>query len=47
MLIAPGGAKSLAGVGNIYGDEFKKIDIGHYRGGNMRLLLNENEELTK
>ena len=47
VLIAPGGAKSLAGVGNIYGDEFKKIDIGHYRGGNMRLLLNENEELFK
>ena len=38
------GAKSLAGVGNIYGDEFKKIDIGSYRG-NMSLLLKDNKEL--
>lgn len=44
ILIAPMGAKSLASVGNIYGDDYKKIDIGSYRG-NMRLLLKENKDL--
>nr|ALO50159.1 ORF1 [Pleospora typhicola] len=44
VLLAPAGVKSLAGVGSIYGDEFKKIDIGHYRG-KMRELLEYNKDL--
>lgn len=44
-LIAPGGAKSLAGIGNIYGDDFKKIDIGDYRNGRMSILLKDDKEL--
>lgn len=44
ILIAPAGAKGLAGVGDIYGPKYKKIDIGSYRG-NMRKLLNEDKEL--
>lgn len=44
ILIAPMGAKSLAGVGNIYGDGYRKIDIGNYRGS-MRKLLEDNKEL--
>jgi len=43
-LIAPAGAKSLAGLGDIYGDDFKKIDIGNYRG-RMSSLLKDNKEL--
>lgn len=45
ILLAPAGVKSLAGVGSIYGDEFKKIDIGSYRSGKMRELLKDNKEL--
>jgi len=45
VLIAPMGAKSLAGIGAIYGDEFRKIDIGKYRQEGMKALLNENKEL--
>ena len=45
VLLAPAGVKSLAGVGSIYGDELKKIDIGHYRGGKMRDLLKDNKDL--
>lgn len=45
VLLAPGGSKSLSGVGNIYGDEFKKIDIGSYRGGKMCRLLKDNKDL--
>jgi hypothetical protein len=44
-LIAPQGTKSLAGIGNIYGDEFKKIDIGDYRNGRMSTLLKDDKEL--
>jgi hypothetical protein len=35
----------LAGIGNIYGKEFRKIDIGDYRGGKMRELLKDNKDL--
>ena len=45
ILIAPAAAKSLASIGEIYGEEFKKIDIGKYRNGNMRLLMEENKRL--
>lgn len=45
VLLAPTGVKSLAGVGSIYGEEFKKIDIGHYRGGKMLDLLRDNKDL--
>jgi hypothetical protein len=46
VLIAPQGVKSLAEIGNIYGDEaYKKVDIGDYRKGRMRELLDINKEL--
>lgn len=45
ILLAPQGAKSLAGVGDIYGDEFRKIDIGSYRNGNMKALLKDDKNL--
>ena len=45
VLIAPQGAKSLAGIGSIYGEGFNKIDIGKYRQGKMSILLKENKEL--
>lgn len=45
ILIAPAGAKSLAGIGDIYGSEFKKIDLGDYRKDRMSILLEENKEL--
>lgn len=44
-LIAPAGVKSLASIGAIYGDEYSKIDIGSYRQGNMKSLLNDNKNL--
>lgn len=44
-LISPAGVKSLAAIGNIYGPEYRKIDIGHYRGGNMSNLRSENPDL--
>jgi hypothetical protein len=45
VLLAPAGQKSLASIGSIYGKEFEKIDIGSYRGGNMKKLLDENKPL--
>lgn len=45
FLLAPQGAKSLAGLGEIYGSEFKKVDIGNYRNGRMKALLKDNKEL--
>jgi hypothetical protein len=44
-LIAPIGVKSLDQIGSIYGDNFRKIDIGDYRAGNMRKLRNEKPDL--
>lgn len=44
-LIAPAGAKSLSEIGKIYGDEFRKIDIGNYRAGNMSNLRTTDPEL--
>jgi len=35
----------LGAVGKIYGPDYHKIDIGHYRNGNMGALLNENKPL--
>ena len=45
VLIAPVEAKSLASIGSIYGDEYRKVDIGEYRQGKMSLLLKEDKEL--
>lgn len=45
VLIAPQGAKSLAGVGDIYGNEFRKVDIGEYRNGRMKALLRDDKDL--
>jgi|SRR6187402_969790 len=44
-LIAPAGVKSLDKIGSIYGDDFRKVDIGDYRAGNMRALRNEKPDL--
>jgi hypothetical protein len=44
-LIAPLGIKSLADIGNIYGPDYRKLDIGSYREGNMSKLRSENPEL--
>lgn len=45
ILIAPVGAKSLAGIGDIYGSDYNKIDIGNYRKDGMSILLEEDKEL--
>lgn len=45
VLIAPQGAKSLAAVGKIYGDDYEKVDIGDYRKDKMSLLLDKDKEL--
>ena len=45
ILLAPQGAKSLAGIGDIYGGDFKKVDIGAYRQGKMKSLLKDNKDL--
>lgn len=44
ILIAPVGAKSLAAVGQIYGPEYHKVDIGNYRK-RMSSLLYDNKDL--
>jgi hypothetical protein len=44
VLIAPMGAKSLAAVGQIYGPDYHKVDIGHYRT-RMSDLLRDNKNL--
>jgi hypothetical protein len=44
ILIAPVGAKSLAAVGQIYGPEYHKVDIGNYRK-RMSILLRDNKDL--
>lgn len=43
-LIAPMGAKSLAAIGQIYGPEFHKVDIGDYRS-RMSDLLKDDKNL--
>jgi hypothetical protein len=45
VLLSPPGGQSLAHIGSIYGDEYKKIDIGEYRSGKMKDLLQNNKEL--
>ncbi|KAI1192278.1 hypothetical protein F5X97DRAFT_337677 [Nemania serpens] len=45
LYLSPQGCRSLAAVGNIYGGEYKKIDIGKYRQGLMRTLLKEDKDL--
>ncbi|KAI5850809.1 hypothetical protein GGS23DRAFT_608421 [Durotheca rogersii] len=44
-IVAPQGVKSLAAVGSIYGENYKKIDIGSYRNGNMKKLLKDKPSL--
>jgi hypothetical protein len=44
MLLAPGSKKSLAALGEIYGAEFRKIDLGKYRG-KMDQLLKDDKKL--
>lgn len=45
ILIAPQGAKKLADVGAIYGEDYHKIDIGDYRDGKMSTLLSKDRDL--
>jgi hypothetical protein len=45
MLLAPGGKKSLAAVGAIYG--FEKLDLSQEQYDNMSKLLKENPVLFK
>ena len=47
ILIAPIGAKSLAKIGGIYGKNYNKIDIGHYRGEMLSLLKEDKELFSK
>lgn len=44
MLLSPVGAKSLAALGEIYGDVYKKVDIGVFRKGKMRELKRVDPE---
>jgi hypothetical protein len=44
LLLSPPGQAGLADLGRIYGGEYRKIDIGKYRG-NMEKLLKENPTL--
>lgn len=45
ILLAPQGCRALSALGNIYGDDYKKVDIGKYRQGRMKELLNDNKSL--
>ena len=45
VLLAPQGFGSLAALGSIYGEAFKKIDLGSYRKEEMSVLLSENKSL--
>jgi hypothetical protein len=45
MLLAPGGSKSLASIGNLYGEAFKKIKISKVNLKNMKKLLKEEVEM--
>lgn len=47
ILIAPAGAKSLAGIGNIYGPEYKKIDLDSYRGRMFDLLKDDPKKFEE
>lgn len=44
ILLAPAGCSKLSDLGDIYGEDYKKVDIGDYRG-NMTALLAENPAL--
>lgn len=44
-MLAPAGFKSLGMIGKIYGSDYHKIDIGSYRQGRMKALLEDNKPL--
>lgn len=44
-LLAPGINTPLAEIGNLYGPEYKKVDIGTYRKDKMEYLLKEDKAL--
>lgn len=44
-LLAPAGYGSLANIGSIYGDEYKKVNLGSYRIDRMSVLLENDKEL--
>jgi hypothetical protein len=43
MLLAPGGSKSLASIGKLYGEDFNKIQLTKDEIENMDVLLKENK----
>lgn len=47
VLLAPGGKKSLASIGSMYGEHLKKIDLSASQYRNMDLLLKEDPKLFK
>jgi hypothetical protein len=44
MLLAPGGSKSLAHIGRLYGESFKKVEISRQNLSDMQTFLKEDEE---
>ncbi|KAJ8057816.1 hypothetical protein OCU04_013242 [Sclerotinia nivalis] len=44
-LLAPAGFGGLDKLGSIYGPDYRKVDIGDYRNGRMKDLLNEDKPL--
>jgi hypothetical protein len=44
MLLAPGGAKSLASIGKLYGEAYHKIYIGQAKLNDMESFLQTNRE---
>jgi hypothetical protein len=44
MLLAPGGSKSLAHIGNLYGEAFNKITISKENISDMQGFLREDRE---
>jgi hypothetical protein len=44
-LLSPTPSASLASIGSIYGESYKKIDIGLYRKEEMDVLLKEDKDL--
>jgi hypothetical protein len=47
LLLAPGGKKSLASIGSIYGPHLGKINLSESQHQNMELLLKEDPNLFK
>lgn len=45
VLLAPAGYGSLANIGSIYGDQYKKVNLGSYRIDRMSVLLESDKEL--